>query len=78
VKMLAMLVALLIVGSLVYKQMNPVPVERAEGTSPRPAGSAPTVPTSPSQVKQFSSQMNDYVQAEADKRAAAMEAEEAR
>lgn len=70
-RMIAILAALLIVGLLIYKQMG---TASAKQEVPTVSGSdTPQVPTDPKDVKQFETQMNDYMKDEAAKRAAAIE-----
>lgn len=68
-----MLSALLIVGLLVYKQIGPGAVHRPEEVKAISGSNAPKVPTNPNEVKQFGTQMNEYMKEEAKKRAAALE-----
>ena len=70
-RLIVMLVALLIVGLLIYKQM--APVEKPQDVQATAAPDAPKIPTNPNDVKKFGDQMNEYVQSESARRAAELE-----
>lgn len=76
-KLIVMMIALLIIGLLVIKQMAPnaeAPAESVDVNSPDSGLETPRVPARPDEVKQFGKQMSDYLQSEAAKRAATMDA----
>ena len=73
-KMLTMLVALMIVGLLIYQNMSAVrdqPQDQQATSELNP----PKVPTNPNNVNQFSDQMNDFVQKQADKQKSDIDAQ---
>lgn len=76
-KLIAALIVLLIVGFLIYTQLGLGTAQKNEAQSISSPG-APKVPTTPGEVKQFGVQMNNYMKAEAAKRAAAMKKAEGR
>lgn len=72
-RLIAILLALLIVGFLAYKQVEPRSgnqTQEAQGVSD---SNAPKVPVKPNEVEQFGVQMNDYMKEEAAKRATAID-----
>ncbi len=72
-RLVIILIALLLVGLLVYKQIGPREVQQSEALKELSNSSAPKVPTTPDDVKEFGTQMNEYMNEEAEKRAAAIE-----
>lgn len=72
-RLVILLIAVLLVGLLVYKQIGPGAVEPSETVDALSSPDAPQVPTTPQQVKEFGVQMNEYMNEEAEKRAAAIE-----
>lgn len=72
-RLIVVLLSLLIVGLLVYRQL--------EGNPPRTGGKAgeservgaPRIPTNPDQLPAFEQQVNDYVEDQAAERARAVE-----
>ena len=78
-RMISMLLALLIIGLLVYKQLGGDAGKQA-GATAQPAGveapAVPQVPTKPEDVKKFATQMNQFVEDEAKKRNSEIEAAE--
>lgn len=75
-RLIAILLALLIVGFLVNKQMEPR-ADKNMGEAQAVSGpNAPKVPTNPNEGNQFGEQMDDYMKNEAAKRAEAIEAAE--
>lgn len=77
-KLIGILIALLILGLVVYKQIEPD--TRAHHELPKDVQhlDVPKVPTKPDQVEQFGQDMNAYMQDEGAKRAAALEDAEPR
>lgn len=72
-RLIAILMALLIVGFLTYKQMGGGSNTQLQQVQNMIGDHAPKVPTSVNEVKQFASDMNDYVKDEAAKRAEEIE-----
>ena len=72
-RVIATLLALLIVGFLIYKQLGSGSVQQKQETNAVSDVGGPQVPTNPNEVKQFGAQMNSYMKEEAEKRAAAIE-----
>lgn len=77
-RLIAILLALLIVGFLINKQMGPRSDKKMEDAQTVSDPSAPRVPTNPGEGNQFGAQMDDYMKKEAAKRAEAIEAAESR
>ncbi len=75
-RLIVILLALLVVGFLVYKQVGPRSDEQMQEAQAVSGPNLPKVPTNPNEVKQFGTQMNDYMKEESAKRAAAIEAAE--
>jgi len=73
-RMVVMLVALLIIGLLIYKQISPHAAPHE--TKAISAANTPAVPTNPNDVKRFETQMNNYMTEQDAKRAAAIESAE--
>lgn len=72
-RLVLMLIALLIVGLLVYKQMGSQPPPQSEAAQSASGPDTPAVPSNPNDIQQFRSDMDKYMQQEAEKRAAAIE-----
>lgn len=72
-RLIAVMLALLIVGFLVNKQMAPRSDKTMEEAKAISDPKAPKVPTNPGESNQFGTQMDDYMKKEAEKRAAAIE-----
>jgi hypothetical protein len=68
-----MLIVLLIVGLLMLKQMGSSSRQQTQEAQAVSGSDVPRVPTNPNDVKKFGVQMNEYMNKEAAKRAAAME-----
>ncbi len=78
-RLIVVLVALLIVGLLVQKQLGGGSAVEQEGQSAQDAReAAPRVPTNPGQLRAFEEQMSDYVVDEAERRATQIEEAETR
>ncbi|QYJ92932.1 MULTISPECIES: hypothetical protein [Shewanella] len=73
-KMIAMLLALLIIGLLYYQQLAKQPVlsEQTEAALEATQGTGPKVPTRPDEIATFDKEMNALMQQEAEKRAKAL------
>lgn len=72
-RLIAIMLALLIVGFLVNKQLGPRSDKNMEEAQAVSDPNAPKVPTNPVEGNQFGAQMDDYMKKEAEKRAAAIE-----
>ncbi|WP_432695995.1 hypothetical protein ACQUQP_15820 [Marinobacterium sp. YM272] len=72
-RLVILLIAVLLVGLLVYKQISPRAVQQSEEIKELSSSGAPQVPTNPEDVKEFRTQINEYINEEAEKRAAALE-----
>jgi len=68
-----LLIALLIIGLLIHKQMGPGAATGVDQAQIPLEKNAPRVPTNPNDLKKFETQMNDYVKEEAAKRADKLE-----
>ena len=75
-RLIALLLSLLILGLLVYRQLQGGPGRDAPAERNGERAGAPRVPTTPSQLPAFEQQMNDYADEQAAQRAAAIEAAE--
>tara|TARA_R110001592_G_scaffold321037_1_gene599362 strand:+ start:103236 stop:103472 length:237 start_codon:yes stop_codon:yes gene_type:complete len=73
VRIIATLLALIIVGFLISKQLGSGSVQQKQETHAVSDLGAPKVPANPNEVKQFGTQMNSYMKEESEKRAAAIE-----
>jgi hypothetical protein len=67
------LIALLIVGMLLYQQLGPGAIQEIDQAQIIPDTNAPRIPTSPKDVEQFGADMNDYINEAAAKRASELE-----
>ena len=72
-RLIVMLIALLIVGFLIYKQMGSGSVQPPKEAQAIAGSNAPKVPTNPNELNQFGTQMNEYMNKVAEDRAAAIE-----
>lgn len=72
-KLTVLLIALLLVGLLIYKQMGSGSSHQAAEIQAISSGQAPEIPTKPQDVKKFGAQMDAYMVDENQKRAAALE-----
>lgn len=72
-RIIATLLALLIVGFLIYKQLGSDAVHQKQEIHVVSDLGGPKVPTNPNEVEQFGTQMDSYMKEEAEKRAAAIE-----
>jgi hypothetical protein len=72
VRIIATLLALLIVGFLIYKQLGSGSVQQKQETHAVSGMGVPQVPTNPNEIEQFGTQMDSYMKEEAEKRAAAI------
>lgn len=73
-KLILFLIALLIVGLLVNKQLSSsVPSTRYDGVVGSEDVSAPKIPTVPEDVHKFEKEMNDFIMDAADQRAKLLE-----
>lgn len=73
-RFIAILLALLIVGLLAYKQVEPRSDNQAQEAQEGSDPNVPKVPTNPDEVNQFGAQINDYMNEEAAKRSTAIDA----
>ena len=73
-KLISLLIALLIIGFLVNKQLNSSSsLKEHDDISDNKNISTPKVPTSPKDVKKFEKEMNDFMQDAAAQKAKRME-----
>ena len=72
-RMVVMLIALLIIGLLIYKQIDSDSIQPIETESTLSDSAPPKIPTKPDEIKKFDSQMNEYMKKEAEKRDKAIE-----
>ena len=69
-RLISMLIALLIIGFLVYKQVGKISNKKVESAAVEvESAEAPKMPTNMNEVKQFEVQINNYVKEEAAQRA---------
>ncbi|GAB6043381.1 hypothetical protein [Endothiovibrio diazotrophicus] len=72
-RLIALLVALLVGGLLIYKRMGPAPVGQEPSVQTGSDVQPPGIPTDPGEIKQFQQDMNEYMKEVEEKRAAAIE-----
>lgn len=73
-KLISLLIALLIIGGLIYKQLgNSASKQEQEIQALSESVDAPKVPTKPQDVNKFDSQMNDFMNQENKKRSEAID-----
>jgi len=73
VRLIGLLIALLIVGVLLYQQLGPGAIREIDQAQIISDTNAPRIPTSPKDVEQVGAEMNDYINEAAAKRASELE-----
>jgi len=76
-RLIVLLIAVLVVGMLVYKQLGQVSPTAEAPTVSNKTSEVPRVPTTVQEVKPFETQINDFVQDEAARRAQMIDEAEA-
>ncbi|MCG9697397.1 hypothetical protein [Shewanella sp. Isolate11] len=73
-RMIGMLLALLIIGMLIYKQLGQGTQlsQQAAEINEASTGNVPKVPVNPNEIEQFDKDMNQFMKEEAEKREKAL------
>jgi len=76
-RLVALLIAVLVVGMLVYKQLGQSPTSSSVPSATGESSEVPRVPTTVQEIKPFETEINDFMQDEAARRAQMIEDAEA-